>query len=129
MHKNFQYLILLFVLAVMQIGSVSANEANIDATEPLECFTGPVKRNYGNTEWNVYICSDDQSLMLVSVLSRPGQPYMLTFAPCNGIYAVAGEGLEDKAMNAAVTDELQNLSDSEIMELIAAIKAVPPAKW
>jgi hypothetical protein len=64
--------------------------------------------------------------MLVSTLSQPGWPFMLTFAPCNGVYAVAGDDLEDKARNAAVSNDLESLSDGEIAELIAAIKAMPP---
>ena len=89
----------------------------------LECATGPVDKSYGGTNWLVYSCNDDQSIVIVSGPGNPAGPYYFMLYPKAGTYALKGEGNGSKAASAAAYHDLEKLSETEISKLITETKS------
>ena len=92
---------------------------------PLKCETGPVNRQYGGTEWVVYSCNDEQTMVVVSAADNPAGPFYFLLSRHSGTYAIYGEGNGSKAASKAAGDELSQMSQATLADLLAATKETP----
>lgn len=118
--------VLAFVVAmVAPLGSVSP------ADKPSQkCDVGPLTRSYGKTDWLIYSCNNKKAegnamLVLVSAPGSPAMPFVFFYYIKDGAYHLYGEGTGDKGATRAALDELQQLSEKDILNLIAETRQVP----
>ena len=90
---------------------------------PMACETGPVSRAFGGTQWLVYSCADQASMVVVSAQGNPASPFVFILSPANGQYRVRGEGNGDRKASQAAGDALSKLTAAELADLLAATKA------
>jgi hypothetical protein len=88
-----------------------------------QCNRGPVARSFGNTDWLVYSCDDDLTLVIVATAQNPATPFYFTFAPENGHYHLHGEGKGNRDATTAAFSALKSLSKQDIETLLAQTKA------
>lgn len=91
--------------------------------QPVRCETGPVKRTFGGTEWIVYSCEDQVSLVVVSAEGNPASPFFFHLRPNAESYELVGEGSGDKRASNAAGAELSELGSAKIAALLAETKA------
>ena len=89
----------------------------------LECAIGPIDKSYGGTNWLVYSCNDDKSIVIVSGPGNPAGPFYFMLYPKAGAYALRGEGNGSKVASAAAYHDLEKLSETEISKLITETKS------
>ena len=103
-----------------------ANGKEPTSTSPkINCHTGPVNKTYGKTEWFVYSCSDERTVVLVSAPGNPAMPFVFMFHPRENGYQLHGEGAGKKEATAATFSELKELTQQDIKTLIDHTKNVP----
>lgn len=90
----------------------------------LKCETGPLKKVYGKTNWLVYSCSDNKTLVIISDTGSPAKPFYFTFYIKNGSYSLGGEGTGNKSAADAAYIELIRLKYNDISTLIQETKNV-----
>ena len=90
----------------------------------MKCEIGPLKKVYGKTNWLVYSCTDDKTLVIVSDTGSPAMPFYFTFYIKNGSYTLSGEGTGNKAATDAAYNQLSKLKNNEISALIKQTKNV-----
>lgn len=88
----------------------------------LKCDVGPVNKEYGKTQWLVYSCNDQRSVVFVSAPGNPAMPFYFMLSPSNSGYQLRGEGTGRKEATAAAFGAIQALSDKDIAILIAETK-------
>lgn len=98
--------------------SVSAEER-----ASLDCHVGPVQKTFGKTEWSVYSCNDDRSVVFVAAAGSPAAPFVFIFAAQPTGYRLHGEGTGRKEATAAAYEDLKELSDNEVTALVEETKA------
>lgn len=90
-----------------------------DSSPPsLKCDTGPVVKTYGLTEWLVYSCDDQRSVVMVSGPENPANPFVFMFFAGETGYQLRGEGTGRRDMTAAAFEDLKLLSEQDITALI-----------
>jgi hypothetical protein len=89
----------------------------------LDCDIGPLTKTYGATQWLVYGCSDDKSVVFITPSDSPAAPFYFMLYPKDGKYVVVGEGTGSKAHTDRAYAELVKLSAQDAAALIAAAKA------
>lgn len=94
----------------------------------LKCEIGPVNRTYGGTNWLVYSCDDNQSVVLLSAPGNPASPFYFILSPKQGRYTLEGEGTGNKRATEATAQALRLLSASDIAALIAQTKRRPGSR-
>jgi len=100
----------------------SAVGEDASTPEPLKCDTGPVARTYGKTQWLVYSCDDQRSVVIVSAPGSPAAPFYFIFFPSEGGYRLRGEGTGRKDATSAAFTDLRALSGQDIAVLIEQTK-------
>jgi len=88
---------------------------------PLNCETGPLSKTFGQTNWLVYACDDEHSLVVVSAEGNPAMPFYFMFAWKGGAYELHGEGTGNKKATQAAFDELSKLDISAIEALLREV--------
>jgi hypothetical protein len=118
-------LILSLALAAIAVPTSIAAQTDGEATSAasLACDIGPVIKTYGDTEWLVYSCSDNRTLVIMSAPGNPATPFYFTLYPGESGYLVAGEGNGDKGATEAALAEIKALSSAEIGTLIESTKS------
>ena len=106
------------LLALFVGNSLHAEQA------PMKCETGPVKKEYGKTNWLVYSCTDNKTLVIVSDTGNPAMPFYFTFFLKNGSYNLTGEGTGSKEATGPAFKDLSQLKDKDISALINETKNV-----
>ncbi len=91
--------------------------------QPVRCETGPVTRTFGGTEWIVYSCEDEVSLVVVSAIGSPASPFFFLLRPNAESYEIVGEGSGDKRATDAARADLSKLGSAKIAALLAETKA------
>jgi len=97
-------------------------EAPAPATPSLRCEVGPVVKTYGMTQWLVYSCDDDRSVVLVSAPESPAMPFVFSFMFRAGSFQLHGEGAGSKEATAAAFNELKVFTPKDIAELVEQTK-------
>jgi len=85
---------------------------------PLHCDAGPVNKTFGRTEWLVYGCADNRSLLVLAAPGSPAKPFYFLFSPGDRGYRLTGEGTGRQSATRAAFAELKTLSDQEIAALL-----------
>ena len=113
------------VLAVIALCAVSALSSTTAAqtAAPLKCNIGPIAKTYGATQWQVYSCNDQRTVVILSAPGNPAAPFYFMFSPGKDGYRLQGEGTGSKDATAAAYKELQALSAADIVALIEQTKA------
>jgi len=92
------------------------------AVEPkagLQCKQGPIKKTYGTTDWLVYSCDDNRSVLIVAAPGSPAAPFYFMFAFTDETgYRLSGEGTGNTPASDAALDQLKTLSGEDIADLI-----------
>lgn len=114
-----------------RIATISIAAAAVATTVPvsaqaekpqLACERGPLTKTYGKSQWLVYSCSDDRTLVFISAPGNPAFPFYFSYFPEKGGYSLAGEGTGRKEATAATYKDLKALSKREIEALIVQTK-------
>ena len=92
-------------------------------SESLQCNIGPIAKIYGKTQWLVYSCDDNRTVVIVTVNENPALPFYFMFSPQGNGYRLSGEGSGRKDATKAAFDELKALSTEDIVALIEQTKA------
>ncbi|MBL6615082.1 MAG: hypothetical protein ISP49_05095 [Reyranella sp.] len=107
--------------------------ASLDAaaqgpSEPrITCDRGPFDtKTYGRTAWDLYGCSDNRSIAIVTARGNPGAPFYFLFAERNGQYQLSGEGTGLPEVTRQAYDDLRRLSDQDIQALVKQTQKVGP---
>jgi len=112
----------IFAISTFFIPLIAKGE---DGGDQNKCFVGPLKRTYGKSNWLVYGCSDEKTLIIVSDTGSPAMPFVFALVPKGDAYELVGEGdTPRKDLTYAAFEQLRNLSHAEIIELIKATKSV-----
>jgi hypothetical protein len=90
---------------------------------PMKCETGPVNRTFGGTEWIVYSCSDQTSMVVISVRGNPASPFYFFLKPTGSGYIIRGEGNGDEQASTAAGDAIAKMTPAELGALLAATKS------
>lgn len=93
----------------------------------MKCETGPVYRQFGGTDWIVYSCADEHSIVVISRTGNPASPFFFILTPKSGTYVIHGEGNGSKAASDAAGDDLSRLTQADLAKLLADTKAAPAA--
>ncbi len=110
-------------LLVMVLTAYSAVSEEA-APQSLKCDIGPVTKIYGGTQWLVYSCTDNRTLVVISAPGNPAMPFYFMLSPHENGYQLSGEGTGRKDITDAAFDELKALSGTDIVALIEQTK--PP---
>jgi hypothetical protein len=93
----------------------------------ITCDRGPFgTRTYGGTAWDIYGCSDNRSVAVVTAKGNPGLPFYFLFTERNGQYGLSGEGTGRPEFTRRAYDDLRRLSDQEIAALVKETLKPPP---
>lgn|SRR5690606_10710900 len=88
----------------------------------LDCHTGPVTKTYGKTEWLVYSCSDDRSIVVVAKPDNPAFEFYFILVPGPDDVELYGEGVGDKAATEPAFQDLKLLSPTDVAAVVAETK-------
>ena len=83
----------------------------------LNCALGPATKIFGGSQWLVYGCDDDHSVVVVAAPDSPAMPFYFMFAYGNGVYRLQGEGNGDKAATDKAYKQLSVLKEADIRAL------------
>jgi hypothetical protein len=108
------------------LATVLAAIAGLAAAAPqLQCEQGPLTRNYGGSEWHVYACNDQRSLVVTVIKSTPKLPFFYFFVtPASDGVQVAGEGNGDRSITASAYNELSRLTPAQVASLVSEARSV-----
>ena len=96
--------------------------------DTFRCDIGPVTKTYGQTQWLVYGCNDDKTLVIVAAPGNPGAPYFFTLLPTDAGHSVFGEGAGKKEATTAASDQLKSLSEDDIANVMIETKEAKTPK-
>jgi hypothetical protein len=117
--------VLAFLLTI-----AAAHGSALGADKPSQsCDVGPLTRTYGKTDWLLYSCNNQKAegnamLVLVSAPGSPAMPFVFFYYIKDGGYRLYGEGTGDKGATRAALDELQQLTESDIADLIVQTRQI-----
>ena len=97
--------------------------ANGAKAEDLDCNIGPLQRTIGGNEWQVYSCTDGESLVFVSVPHSSAHPFHFLLSDQSGEMQISGEGNGSQIATKAAYDELTQFSDQDRRALIRETRA------
>jgi hypothetical protein len=89
-------------------------------SEPrIICDRGPFgTKMFGGTAWDLYGCSDNRSIAIVTARDNPGHPFYFLFAEKNGEYQLGGEGGGRPEVIRQAYDALRRLSPKDVEALV-----------
>ena len=85
----------------------------------LDCRTGPVAKLYSGSNWLVYSCEDNLTVVIVAVPGSPAAPFTFMFVPDGGVYQLRGEGTGKRSATEPVYNQLRLFTGPDIAQLIA----------
>ena len=97
-------------------------------SEPrITCDRGPFgTKTYGGYPWELYGCSDNRSVAVVTARGNPGMPFYFLFAEKNGQYQLSGEGTGRPEFTRKAYDDLRRLSPQDIQALVKETQKAGP---
>jgi len=85
----------------------------------ITCDRGPfATKNYGGYPWDLYGCSDNRSIAVVTARGNPGMPFYFLFAEKSGQYQLSGEGTGRPEFTRGAYDALRRLTQQDIQALV-----------
>jgi hypothetical protein len=117
-----------FALTVLAILLASFEVVAQGPSEPrITCERGPFgTKTYGGTAWDLYGCSDNRSIAIVTARGNPGAPFYFLFAERNGQYQLSGEGTGRPEVTRQAYDALRRLSQQDIQALVGQTQKAGP---
>ena len=106
----------LFGVVLNSLSAIAEDE------DTFKCTIGPVTKTYGQTQWLVYSCNDDKTLVIVSAPGNPATPFYFTLLPTDAGHRLFGEGTGKKEATAAAFEQLKSLSEDDIANVINETK-------
>ncbi len=102
-----------------------------DAQGPSEpritCDRGPFgTRTFGGAAWEIYGCSDNRSVAVVTAPGNPALPFYFLFAESNGWYRLSGEGMGRPEFTRKAYDDLVRLRQEDIQALVKETQKAAP---
>ena len=113
-------IVLLTFFSICTISFVAAQEKK----KSLNCDIGPVKKVYGKTNWLLYSCNDNKSIVIVSDTGNPAMPFYFSFIRTDENYVLHGEGTGNKKATAAAYKDIEKLDEKDIIKLIIESRKV-----
>jgi len=109
-----------FVLTTLAVVLASFEAMAQGPSEPrITCDRGPFgTKMYGGTAWDLYGCSDNRSIAIVTAKGNPGNPFYFLFVHKNGEYQLSGEGTGRPEVTRQAYDALRRLSPQDIEALV-----------
>ena len=115
-------------LALLSSATLTAAAAQGPSEPRLTCERGPFgSRTYGGTAWDLYGCSDNRSLAVVTARGNPGAPFYFLFVERDGQFQLSGEGTGLPTFTRRAYDDLRRLSDQDIKALVRETQKGPRA--
>jgi hypothetical protein len=112
----------LFALVLHPLGAIAEDD------DTFRCNIGPVTKTYGQTQWLVYGCNDDRTLVIVAAPGNPGAPYYFTLLPTDAGHSLFGEGTGRKEATTAASEQLKSLTEENIADVIKETKEAKASK-
>ena len=94
---------------------------------PMACELGPVTRTYGQSDWLVYSCSDEQSLVFVSAPGNAAMPFVFISTPTADGYRLYGEGSGSQDATRPAYEDLTRMTEEERDALLTETKEAATA--
>ena len=113
-------MIAIVISLLMALGS-SDPVATSDRPQ-LDCHVGPITKIYGKTDWLVYSCSDNRSIVVVAKPDNPAFEFYFILVPESDTVKLYGEGVGDKAATEPAFQELKLLTVSDVAAVVAETK-------
>jgi hypothetical protein len=114
------------LLATLLFASFAA-AAQGPSDQRITCDRGPFgSKTYGGTAWDLYGCSDNRSIAIVTGRGNPGMPFYFLFAERNGQYQLSGEGTGRPEFTRLAYDDLRRLSQQDIRSLVKETQKAGP---
>lgn len=95
------------------------------APEPLQCMAGPIQRSFGGTEWLIYGCADQRTLIVVSAPGNPAMPFVFTLSKTDGGVRISGEGNGDQGATTPAFEDLKKVSSEVLGQMIRETESRP----
>jgi hypothetical protein len=114
---------ILFCLLILAPSGADAQQA---ASSPPRrtCFAGPISKTFGGTDWMIYSCDDQASMVMVAAPGNPASPFIFFISADAGRYHIEGEGTGDKGASQAAGDELSRLPQEKFAALLVETRTV-----
>ncbi len=91
---------------------------------PMTCNIGPLKKAYGGSDWGIYSCTDNKTVVLYSIAGTPAAEfYFMFFRDGEGLH-LYGEGTGDKQATSRAQQELSKLTAEDVDALIEETKLI-----
>ncbi len=91
-----------------------------DSVPPvLNCMTGPLTKTFGSTDWLVYSCDNNRTVIFVTAPGSRASPFYFRLSPDKDGYHLTGEGTGNQEATDAAYEDLSKLSEQDIAALIA----------
>lgn len=94
----------------------------------LTCESGPVRREFGGTAWNVYACDDGRSIVVVPLAAVNGMFGYFFVTPNGHEVVVNGEGWGRDAPFQPIFRQLKKLTVQELAAIVESARAVKTGK-
>ena len=113
---------LLGTIAVILALTAGAPATGNILTPPCQDHHGPVTKFFGGTEWEIFFCGDNDSLVLHSVEASSASFSPISLVTTNGAYWIRVSGERNQDVIRAALDEIAALNAEEIRALIEKAK-------
>ncbi len=100
------------------------SSAVVVGKEPMKCDIGPIKKEYGKTNWLVYSCADKKSLVIVTDQGNPAMPFYFMYHPVGDSYKLYGEGTGNKIYTKAAFEEIKRISLGDIKKIVVQTEGI-----
>jgi hypothetical protein len=85
----------------------------------LVCDRGPFStKTFGGTQWQIYGCTDNRSVAIVTAPGSPAIPFYFLLAWIDGVYTVSGEGTGRRDLTAKAYNDIIKLTRPQIEVLV-----------
>jgi len=85
----------------------------------LVCDRGPFStKTFGGTQWQIYGCTDNRSVAIVTAPGSPAIPFYFLLAWIDGVYTVSGEGTGRRDLTAKAYNDIIKLTRPQIDVLV-----------
>ena len=99
--------------------TVSDAAAQGPSQPKLVCDRGPFStKTFGGTQWQIYGCTDNRSVAIVTAPGSPAIPFYFLLAWVNGVYTVSGEGTGRRDLTAKAYNDIIKLTRPQIDALV-----------
>jgi hypothetical protein len=113
----------MIAVAIPLLLALASSDPSATPDRPhLNCHIGPVEKTYGKTDWLVYSCSDNRSIVVVAKPDNPAFEFYFILAPGTDGVDLYGEGVGDKAATEPAFQHLKLLSPADIAVVVAETK-------